>query len=211
MATVVLQVFLAAAALASPAAAGEFNPTLSIGDKAPEWKDLPGVDDKQHSLSDLKDKDVVVVVFTCNSCPYAVDYEDRIIDFAAQHAKEGAKAAVVAINVNRVPEDRLPEMKKRAQDKKFNFPYLYDESQKIARAYGASYTPEFFVLNKERKVVYMGAMDNSANAAKVTEVYLTAAVEAALKGEKPAKTETAARGCAIRYVRERRAADDPKK
>jgi peroxiredoxin len=194
----------------SAARAGEFNPTLSIGDKAPEWKDLPGVDDKPHSLADLKDKDVVVVVFTCNSCPYAVDYEDRIIDFVAQHAGQQAKVALVAINVNRVPEDRLPQMKKRAQEKKFNFPYLYDESQKIARAYGASYTPEFFVLNKERKVVYMGAMDNSAIAAKVTEVYLTAAVEAALKGEKPAQTETAARGCAIRYVRERRTPDDPK-
>ncbi len=189
---------------ASSVFAGKFNAVLEIGDAAPEWKDLPGVDDQQHALADHKDKEVVVVVFTCNSCPYSVDYEDRIIEFVKQHGGEKGKVALVAINVNRAPEDRLGEMKKRAKAKNFNFPYLYDESQKIAKAYGAEWTPEFFVLNKQRKVVYMGAMDNSAQAAKVTEVYLTDAVDAALSGKTPTTAETAARGCRIRWAKERK-------
>lgn len=179
--------------------AGEFNKVLNLGDAAPVWNDLPGVDGKQHSLVDLKDKDVVVVVFTCNSCPIAVDYEDRIIAFTKKHA--GPKLAVVAINVNTIPEDRLDQMQVRAKEKGFNFAYLFDESQKIAKAYGANYTPEIFVLNKERKVIYMGAMDDTSVAANVKESYLEPAVQAALKGAKPEKGETLARGCKIRFAK----------
>lgn len=189
--------------LASSSFAGEFNKKLKVGDPAPVWKYLPGTDGTKHSLADLKDKDAVVVVFTCNSCPIAVDYEDRIIAFAKKHAAPDSKVALVAINVNTVPEDRLDKMKARAEKKKFNFPYLYDETQQIAKDFGATYTPEFFVLDKERKVVYMGAMDDTSNekAAKVN--YLEPAVAAALKGEKPAKGETLARGCMIRFKKVR--------
>ena len=190
--------FSAVAAIILAAAtvqAGQFNKVLSVGDAAPAWSDLPGVDGKKHSLADLKE-DVVVVVFTCNSCPIAVDYEDRIIGFAKKH---GAKVAVVAINVNTIPEDRLDQMEVRAKEKGFNFPYLYDESQRIARAYGANYTPEFFVLNKERKIAYLGAMDDTSNPANVKENYLEPAVQAALKGAKLEKGETLARGCKIRF------------
>jgi len=185
-----------------PVQAGEFNKKLSVGDAAPPWKDLPGVDGKTHSLADLKDKDVVVLVFTCNSCPIAVDYEDRIIAFTKKYA--GAKLAVVAVNVNVIEEDRLPKMQERAKEKGFNFPYLFDESQKIARAYGAMYTPEFFVLDKERKIAFLGAMDDTSAAAGVKVRYLEAAVDAVLKGEKPARGETRARGCLIRFLREKR-------
>lgn len=174
--------------------AGEFNKVLNLGDAAPAWSDLPGVDGKKHSLADLKDKPVVVVVFTCNSCPIAVDYENRIIAFTKKHA---AQVAVVAINVNVIPEDRLDQMQVRAKERGFNFPYLFDESQKIAKAYGAIYTPEFFVLNKDRKVVYMGAMDDVGE----KESFLDPAVKAALKGDKPGTGETLARGCRIRFVR----------
>jgi peroxiredoxin len=194
---------VAVAALAGSAAGGEFNKKLNIGDAAPAWKDLPGADGKRHSLADLKDKDVVVVVFTCNSCPIAVDYEDRIVAFAKKHAAPEGKVGLVAINVNTVAEDRLPEMTKRAQKKGFPFPYVYDETQQIARDYGANYTPEFFILNKKRKVVYMGAMDDKSNVQEAKENFLEPAVEAALKGQKPPKTETLARGCMIRYVKKR--------
>jgi peroxiredoxin len=180
--------------------AGKFNDVLSPGDAAPAWTDLPGVDGKKHSLSDLKDKDVVVVVFTCCSCPAAEDYEGRIIAFAKKHAD---KVAVVAISVNTGDEDGLEQMKERAEKKKYPFPYLHDESQKIGRAYGAEYTPEFFVLNKERKVVYMGAMDDRDDAAQVKVKYVEEAVAAALKGEKPASAETVARGCRIPYPRKK--------
>ena len=184
--------------------AGEYNPVLNVGDPAPAWTNLPGVDGKQHSLDDLKDKDVVVVVFTCNSCPIAQDYEERIIEFTKKYAGPDDKAAVVAINVNRIEEDRLPKMTERAREKNFPFPYLYDESQKIAREYGATFTPEFFVLDKERKIAYMGGMDDSSYPDKVKNTYLAPAVEAVLNGERPKVQETVAIGCQVRYVRERR-------
>ncbi len=184
--------------------AGEYNPVLNVGDEAPAWKDLPGVDGKTHSLADLKKQPVVMVVFTCNSCPYAQDYEDRINAFAKKHAAGDGRVAVVAINVNHVPADSLAKMQARAKEKGFVFPYLYDDSQEIAKAYGATRTPEFFVLNAERKIVYMGAMDDSSNAAKVTKKYVEPAVKAALAGKEPELKETVAVGCNIRFVRKRR-------
>lgn len=184
-------------ALVASVQAGEFNKKLSVGDAAPTWEKVEGVDGKMHSLSDLKDKDVVVMVITCNHCPVAVAYEDRIINFTKKHASPDSKVAVVAINVNNLEADKLPAMKERAKEKGFNFPYLHDASQKVGRAYGASVTPEFFVLNKERKIVYMGAMDDDMSNPKTN--YLEQAVTAALKGAKPEKTETRARGCGVKY------------
>lgn len=184
--------------------AGEFNDKLNIGSSAPEWSKLPGTDGMKHSLADLKDKDFVVVVFTCNSCPIAIAYEDRIVAFARKHAGSTSRVALVAINVNVIPEDRLDKMKERAKEKGFDFPYLFDETQKIAREYGASTTPEFFVLNKERRVVYMGALDDRTKEEEVTVSYLGRAIEASLKGEKIDKAETLPRGCKIRYLRDRK-------
>lgn len=189
---------------ASAAPAGEFNPVLSIGDAAPAWTDLPGADGNKHSLADLKDKQVVVVVFTCNSCPYAVDYEDRLVAFAKEHGGKDSPVALVAINVNRIEEDSLEAMTQRAKDKGFTFPYVFDESQNIAREYGATYTPEFFVLDAQRKIAYMGAMDDNADAMKVKERYIADAVAAVLAGKQPEKKETPAVGCGIRYERTRR-------
>jgi peroxiredoxin len=180
--------------------AGEFNKKLNVGDPAPAWKDLPGTDGKKHSLADLAGKDLVVLVFTCNSCACSEEYEDRIIAFADKYKE---KVAVVAVNVNTIPEDRLDAMNKRAAKKKFPFPYLYDESQQLARDYGAMYTPEFFVLDKARRVAYMGAMDDKTKADAVTERYLERAVDAVLKGDKPGKGETIAHGCLIRFKRSR--------
>jgi peroxiredoxin len=190
--------------LGDRAPAGEFNSVLNIGDTAPAWTNLPGVDGDKHSLSDLKDKEVVVVVFTCNSCPIATDYEDRIIAFAKADAGPGSKVGMVAINVNTVEEDLLPKMKERALAKRLPYPYLFDASQKIAKAYGAVFTPEFFVLNKSRKIAYMGGFDDNSEAAKATHSYLAPAVQAVLNGEKPNPAETVARGCQIRYERSRR-------
>jgi peroxiredoxin len=191
------------ALLTAQVTAGEFNLVLNSGDKAPAWVDLPGVDGKTHSLADLKDKEVVVVVFTCNSCGFSNDYEDRIIAFAKKYAGPDGKVSVVAINVNKVPEDSFAKMQERAKSRAFPFPYLYDETQKIARDYGANFTPEFFVLNKDRRIAYMGGMDDNSNAELVQNKYLEPAVEAVLAGRKPSVSETPARGCRIRYVRER--------
>ena len=188
--------------LAAAAQAGKYNPTRSVGDSAPAWKNLPGVDDQKHSLENLKEAPVIVVAFTCNTCPYAVDCEDRLNALTKKYAPR--KVAVVAINVNLTPADLLPAMKQRAQDKKFLFPYLHDSTQQIARDYGATRTPEFFVLNQQRKIVYMGAMDDSPDGSQVAKRYLENAVDAALRGEKPQVEETIAIGCGVRYKRKRR-------
>lgn len=197
------RVLLIVSCLATASHAGEFNPVLSIGDPAPAWQNLPGTDGKRHSLADLADRDLVVVVFTCNSCPYAVDYEDRLIEFARQHADQGV--ALVAINVNKVDADLMPAMQERARTKGFPFQYLFDESQAIAKQFGAIYTPECFVLDKQRHVVYMGAIDDSPDGSKITQRYVELAVAATLKGTLPQVRETVAVGCRVRFERERRA------
>ena len=150
------------------------------------------------------DSEVIVVVFTCNSCPYAIDYEDRINALAKRYSAAQSKVAVVAINVNKVEADLLPAMKKRADEKKFQFPYLFDETQQVAKNFGAVRTPEFFVLNKERQVVYMGAMDDNTKADQVKVNYLDQAIEATLAGKSIENTETPPVGCGIRFVRERK-------
>ncbi len=189
-----------AVCLVGPVTAGEFNKKLSAGDAAPAWKNLPGVDGKMHALADLKDRDLVVLIFTCNSCACSEEYEDRIVAFVDAYKD---KAAVVAVNVNVIAEDKLDAMKKKAAKKKFTFPYLYDESQQIAKDYGATHTPEFFVLTKDRKIAYMGSMDDKTNVADVKDKYLEAAVDAVLAGKAPPKAETAPRGCLIRFKRAR--------
>jgi len=140
------------------------------------------------------------VVFTCNTCPVATDYEDRIVAFADAHAKPGGKVAVVAINPNTVKGDQLADMKKRAEKKKFPFAYVHDLTQETARAFGANFTPEFFVLGRDRRVVYMGAMDDKSPPTEPTAKYLEAGLKAALDGNKAEVGETsAAAGCKIRF------------
>jgi peroxiredoxin len=195
----------AMACAATTCLAGKYNDVLNIGDAAPEWKDLEGTDGRRHSLADLADKDVVVVVFTCNSCPVATDYEDRIIAVAKKFAA-GGRVGLVAINVNTIADDRLEKMKQRAEAKGFDFPYLYDPTQKIGKAFGAAFTPEFFVLNRKRQLVYMGGMDDNSNAGQVKKQYLEPAIEAALAGTAPEVAEAPAIGCRVRYARERRGA-----
>ena len=182
---------------------GEFNQVLSIGDVAPGWELLPGTDGKPHSFQDLKGKEAIVVAFTCLSCPTAVDYEARFQQLAKQYGGINSKVGFVAVCVNQVAADRLDKLTLRANQQKLAFPILYDESQKIAKDYGAMFTPEFFVLNQQRKVVYMGAMDDATDPEKVTQRYVEAALIAALKGETPAVKETIGRGCRVRYAKER--------
>jgi peroxiredoxin len=194
-----LGLVVAAGLMLSASQAGEFNKKVSIGDPAPVFTALPGVDDKAKSLSDYKDKDVLVLCVTCNHCPVAIAYEDRLIEFAKKHGGPNGKVAFVAINVNNLDQDKLPKMKERAKEKGFNFDYLYDSSQKVGRDLGASVTPEFFVYNKDRKLVYMGAMDDNQNSPKANHV--EEAVTAALKGEMPKVKETRPRGCGVKYER----------
>lgn len=177
---------------------------LKIGDAAPSWSDLPGTDDGKHSLKDLQEKRVIVVCFTCNSCPYSVDYEDRLIEFHKKYSDRKEGVALIAINANHKPAEQLDRMKERARIKEFPFPYLKDETQKVAASYGANFTPEFFVLNEDRRIVYIGAMDDKTEAEKVEQHFVDLAVEAALKNELPTITTNPARGCSIPYKRKKR-------
>ena len=206
---IVTILWLAPAIFISPSSAAALNAEdepvqLKIGDQAPSWEDLIGTDDQKHSLTDLKDQRVVVVCFTCNSCPYSVDYEDRMIEFHKKFAARNESVALIAINANLKPAERLDKMKERARAKEFPFPYLMDETQKVAAAYGANFTPEFFVLDKDRRIVYMGALDDQTQAEKVEQRFVELAVEAALKNELPTTTTNPARGCSIPYKRSKR-------
>jgi peroxiredoxin len=191
-------------AFSSLVEAGEYNVVLSIGDVAPVWKDLPGTDGQQHSLDDLKDKEVLVVIFTCASCPTATDYEGRINQLVATYGGPQGKVAVVPVCVNKVEADRLPALTKRVASQSLKFHYLYDETQQIAKDFGAIFTPEFYVFNKDRKLVYMGALDDSTDPDGVTKKYVEEAIASIQAGKTPAVAETIARGCRVRYARERR-------
>lgn len=167
---------------------------LDVGDKAPDFKAI-GVDGEEYTLEGaMKDAEAVVVCFTCNQCPVAQAYEDRFIAFNKDFEEQ--KIKFVAINVN--PES-MDDMKAKAEEKGFNFPYAQDESGESAKAYGAQVTPHLFVVDKEGKVAYIGAFDDNAEEPeKVEEKYLEDAVKAVLKGEEPKKTKTRAVGCGIR-------------
>jgi peroxiredoxin len=173
---------------------------LKPGDKAVPFE-LPGVDDKRHTLENHADKEAVAVVFTCNHCPYARAWEDRLIRIQADYAPRGAQ--LVAINANdakKYPDDSFPRMKEHSEEKGFNFPYLYDESQEIARAYGAERTPEIFLFDKASILRYHGTVDdNFDDPAAVRSHYFRDALEALLEGRNPLTTETVPVGCTIKW------------
>jgi peroxiredoxin len=170
---------------------------LKIGDAAPAWSDIVGIDDVKHSLADYKKADFVVLVFTCNHCPVAAAYEDRLVQLQKDYEAKGVQ--VIAVNVNNLAADKLDRMKVRAKEKGFNFPYLYDSSQMIGRDYGATCTPHVFLLDKDRKLVYTGRIDDNQTLAKVKKQDLRAALDALLAGTKPAETVTLQFGCTIQW------------
>ena len=170
---------------------------LKISEAAPEFAGIIGTDDQSHGLADYKDAKAVVVVFTCNECPVAKAYEDRLIALQKDYATKGVQ--VIAINVNKNEGNDLAAMKERSKDKGFNFPYLFDATQKSAVNYGAKCTPHAFVLDKDRKLAYVGAIDDNMEADKVETSYVRDALNALLAGKAPAKTETRPVGCGIHY------------
>lgn len=170
-----------------------------VGQAKPSWKGLPGTDGKMHSLSELSDKQVVVLTVTCNHCPIAIEYFDRLKEFSNRYCGPSGKVALVAVSVSNIETDRLPRMKEVAKEKEFNFPYLHDESQRIAKELGATVTPQFFVLNQDRVLVYRGAWDDSVNEAKRKNSYVEQVVQSLLDGKEPAVAETRATGCSISF------------
>jgi len=199
--TVCAIVGLVAAILGGPALsfveAAKFNRNVDIGDKAPLWKGLEGTDGKRHSLADLKKAKAVVVVFTCNHCPVAKAYEERLIELTRDFQKRDV--VTVAISVSLVEADNLDAMKKRAAEKKYPFTYLHDPDQKTGQSYGAYCTPSVFLLDGDRRIAYMGKIDDSMYADRVEERFLHDAITALLSGRKLEITETKPFGCPIEY------------
>ncbi|MBS3142497.1 thioredoxin family protein, partial [Candidatus Woesearchaeota archaeon] len=160
---------------------------------------LQGADGKTHARKDFK-KDILIVFFSCNHCPYVKAVEDRVIAFVKKYGKQ---VDVIAINSNDevgYPQDSFTNMVARGKEKKFNFVYARDESQDVARAYGGLCTPHFFVFDKDRKLRYQGSFDdNWEHAAKAKEHYVENAVIALLAGKPIAKPTSAVRGCSIKW------------
>jgi len=196
-----LRLVLALVLPAAAALAGTWNPDRDVGDVVPAWEGLRGTDGSDHGWEEFAGRDAVVVVFTCNGCPYAVDHEARIDDLATAYDAAGGRVAVVAINANQSAEDSLDAMTRRAEERGFDFPYLADPDQRVARSFGALRTPEFFVLDPSRRIVYMGSLDDDPEGGKPTRRHVEEAVAALLGGREPEVAETAPVGCLIRSRR----------
>jgi peroxiredoxin len=192
MKSIVMMLVCAVMLAASPVKNG-----YEVGDKATDFK-LKNVDGKMVSLADFKEVKGFIVIFDCNTCPYSKAYNQRIIDLNEKYASKGFP--VIAINANDGRGDSFDEMVRIANKKNYSFPYLYDETQAIARAYGATNTPHVFILTKEFKVAYIGAIDDSPRgASEATKKYAENAIEALLAGRPVPDTKTKAMGCGIKW------------
>ncbi len=165
--------------------------------------ELMGVDDKTHKLEDYNDKEYLAIIFSCNHCPYVVVSEREFIQLQNDFGQEGFQ--IVAINTNSAnpnyPGDSFDKMKLRSAEKSFNFPYLDDSTQEISRRYGAGRTPEVYLYNKERKLIYHGRInDNPRELAKITRHDLREALNELLDGKEISISKTPTLGCSIKFV-----------
>jgi peroxiredoxin len=163
-----------------------------IGDKAPKLEGLQCQTGKTHALTDLKEK-AVVVVFTCNRCPVAIDFEDSLINFAKDY--KGKDVKLIAVNTN--SSETADAAKSRAEEKGFNFPYLKDTNEEWAKAFGAKVTPHVFILDGDRQIVYAGAFADSAE--NPEHSYARDAVDAVLAGKEVETKTSKAFGCGINW------------
>jgi len=174
--------------------------TLQIGDPAPDFN-LPGVDGKSYSLADFADAKLLIVVFSCNHCPYVVGSDDRMKQLYADYAPKGA--AMIAINSNETenhPTDSFDHMVEQAQRKGLDFAYVRDESQDVAKSYGALRTPHFYVFDAGHRLRYTGRMDdNPREPGKQTTRELLDALDALLAGEDPPAPVTNPIGCNVKW------------
>jgi len=173
--------------------------TLTLTEQAPSFV-LRGVDGRIHALDDYRDVEVFVLIQSCNHCPYVQAWELRIVAIQRDYQERGVR--VVAINSNDAashPEDSFEEMVRRAERQGFNFDYLYDEDQSVARALGSERTPEVFVFDRERRLVYHGAIDDNRDELAVRQHYVRDALDALLEGGQPPAAETPPVGCTVKW------------
>jgi peroxiredoxin len=173
--------------------------TIALATEAPPF-DLPGVDGSRHALDDYADKPALAVVWSCNHCPYVQAWEGRMIELQREFGDRGFQLVAISSNdAENYPEDSFDAMKARADRRGFNFDYLYDEDQSVLGAYGAERTPEVFLFDPDRKLVYHGAIDDSREETEVTQSYLRDAIEAVLADEEPPVSETPPVGCSVKW------------
>lgn len=174
--------------------------TLKIGSSIPSFN-LLGIDGKHYSTDNYKEVNGLIVVFSCNHCPYVQAYEERIKKIQSDYFSKGIQ--VIAINSNdpvSYPGDSYVNMKLRGKEQQFNFPYLWDETQDIARAFGATHTPEIFLFNEQRKLVFHGKIDDNWNDEKsIKNKYLRNALDEMLSGTEISVPETFTIGCTIKW------------
>ena len=174
---------------------------LNLGDKAPTTDvKMKNVDGRELSIADAAGKEGTLVIFSCNHCPFVKAWQDRIASIG--NAAKGKGVGVIVINSNdpaSYPEDSFAEMQKRAQQLGFTFPYVVDATSDVARAFGATRTPEAFLFDKDGKLVYHGAIDDSQKADQVSARYLQDATDALVSGKQIANKETKFVGCGIKY------------
>jgi peroxiredoxin len=172
---------------------------MSVISSAPTF-DLPGVDGRNHSLEEYRDAPVLVLVQSCNHCPYVLAWEGRINALQRECADRGVRIVAISSNDSEAyPADSFENMVAHARDAGYEFDYLYDESQDVARALGSERTPEAFVFDADRRLVYHGAVDDNREEAHVTTHYLRDAIEAALAGETPPIADTPPVGCTVKW------------
>lgn len=174
-----------------------------VGDTVADFK-LKNTNGKMVALSDYRDAKGVIVIFDCNTCPYSKAYNERIIALNNKYASQGFPVVLIQPNdPEKSPGDSYEDMVKYAQKKGYDFPYLFDETQTVARNFGATNTPHVFLLKKEGssfKVVYIGAIDDSArDASAVSKKYLEDAVNSLLAGREVPSSKTKAVGCTIKW------------
>jgi peroxiredoxin len=178
-------------------AANPVNKGFGPGDTASDFK-LKNIDGRMVSLSDYRDAKGFIVIFDCNTCPYSKAYSQRIIALNDKYISRGFP--VITINANDGSGDSFDEMVRIAKKKKYTFPYLFDETQQVASAYGATNTPHVFILTKELRVAYVGAIDDNARDAQAAgKHYVEDAVDALLTGKQVPLSKTKAIGCGIRW------------
>jgi peroxiredoxin len=174
--------------------------TLQLGEKAPDFK-LPATDGKTYSLADFADADTLVVFFTCNHCPYVVGSDEVTRQTAEKYASRGVRFVGINSNSARTkPDDSFEKMVERMNEHKFPWVYLHDESQEVARAYGALRTPHFYVFDRERRLVYTGrGVDNPRDASRMTVNDLDRALEEHTSGRPVSVPLTNPIGCNVKW------------
>ncbi|HVK60699.1 MAG TPA: thioredoxin family protein [Bdellovibrionales bacterium] len=177
-----------------------YTPDPEIGKPCPDFT-LPATDGKTYSRSDFAGSDAFLVMFICNHCPYVQAIQDRLVELGRHFEGKSVKIAAISSNdADEHPEDSFPKMKELAEAKRFPFPYLYDESQQVAKTFGAVCTPDFFLYDRSMMLTYRGRLDDSWKDPKAVRTQeLKNAIEALLAGRKPSADQTPSMGCNIKW------------